>query len=243
MTEQQHTEISSLQFIKWTDLYNTEKPYQIFIDLPPSTPRTNVDFEVKDVPFRDIRGKETSFELDTHGFMMRHTEEVKGLDEDPTAEFMEKVYLPSVENLVKKEVKGADRVKIFDWRVCASVVLACLRELFVALIRIHDVLLVKEAETDKMLESRMYLIDMLATLFPSNYLQNSSQTDAKLFQLRSARNRTDGETINLKNLSDRLAPANNAHLDQEPASALGLVNRTLPSEADELLKGRFRIIK
>lgn len=53
----------------------------------------------------------------------------------------------------------------------------------------------------------------------------------------------EGETINLKNLSDRLAPANTAHLDQEPSSALHMAYRMLPSEADELLRGRFRVIK
>lgn len=112
-----HTETSSLQFIKWNEVYKTEKPYQIFIDLPPSTPRTNVDFEARDVVFRDIRGSEERFDLDTHGFMMRNVGEVEGLNEDPTTALMEKVYLPSVEELLKREVEGADRVKIFDWRV------------------------------------------------------------------------------------------------------------------------------
>jgi hypothetical protein len=121
MTEPQHAETSSLQFIKWADLYRTEKPYQIFIDLPPSTPRTNVDFEAKNVFFRDIRGNETSFELDTHGFMVLPVEEIQGLEEDPSREFIEKVYLPTVEKLVKRELDGADMVKIFDWRVCLSI--------------------------------------------------------------------------------------------------------------------------
>jgi hypothetical protein len=62
-------------------------------------------------------------------------------------------------------------------------------------------------------------------------------------QLRSARARPDGESINLKDLTDHLAPANNAHLDQEPSTAVKLVYRTLPAEADQLLQGRFRIIK
>lgn len=117
MTALHTTETSTLQFIKWTDLYKIEKPYQIFIDLPPDTPRTNVQFEDKDVVFEDVRGGEEAFGLDTHGFMMRHTDEIEGLDDDPTTEFMEKVYLPSVVGLIKKEVQGADRVKIFDWRV------------------------------------------------------------------------------------------------------------------------------
>jgi hypothetical protein len=115
--EEPHTETTSLQFIKWNEVYKTEKPYQIFIDLPPSTPRTNVVFESRDVVFRDIRGSEETFDLDTHGFMMRNVGEVEGLNEDPTTVFMEQVYLPSVEELLKREVEGADRVKIFDWRV------------------------------------------------------------------------------------------------------------------------------
>lgn len=118
MAAEKRTETSSLQFIKWTDLYKTDRPYQIFIDLPDSTPRTNVEFEVKEVVFRDVRGQEDSYELDTHGFMLRHSKEIEGFGNDPTPEFIEKEYLPSVEELIKKEVKGADRVKIFDWRVC-----------------------------------------------------------------------------------------------------------------------------
>lgn len=120
MTESKYTEISSLQFIKWTDLYKTEKPYQIFIDLPPDAPRTNVDFEVKDVVFRDIRGNEGAFDLDNNGFIMRTFEGVKGLDETPSAEFIQNVYLPAVKELLKREVEGADRVEIFDWRVCLN---------------------------------------------------------------------------------------------------------------------------
>lgn len=121
MIESKDTEISSLQFIKWTDLYKTEKPYQIFIDLPPDAPRTNVDFEVKDVVFRDIRGDEEAFDLDNNGFIMRTFEEVKGLDEAPSTEFIQNVYLPAVKELLKREVEGADRVEIFDWRVCLNI--------------------------------------------------------------------------------------------------------------------------
>ncbi|KIM98973.1 hypothetical protein OIDMADRAFT_146645 [Oidiodendron maius Zn] len=176
MIESQHAETSSLQFIKWTDLYKTEKPYQMFIDLPPSTPRTNVDFEVKDVLFRDIRGSEAEIDIDEHGFMMRNIKDIEGLDNNPSTDQIERLYLPVVEELLRREVKGVDRVKIFDWR------------------------------------------------------------------LRSARSRIDGESVNLKNLSDRLAPANNAHLDQEPSSAVNLVHRLFLAEADKLLSGRFRII-
>jgi hypothetical protein len=117
MEEHQNTEISSLQFIKWTDLYKTEKPYQIFIDLPPNARRTNVAFENRDVLFRDIRGNEAAFDLDTHGFIMRNVGEVKGLDGELGTAYMEQVYLPAVEELLKREVEGADRVRIFDWRV------------------------------------------------------------------------------------------------------------------------------
>jgi hypothetical protein len=130
MIELQHTETSSLQFIKWTDLYETEKPYQIFIDLPPTTPRTNVDFEVKDVLFRDIRGSETEFDIDEHGFMMCTTKNFEDLDGNPSTDRIEKVYLPEVEELLKREVKGVDRLKIFDWRVRFSHSLCLILRIF-----------------------------------------------------------------------------------------------------------------
>jgi hypothetical protein len=117
MVDPHHTETSSLQFIKWTELYKTEKPYQIFIDLPLTAPRTNVKFEVKDVLFRDIRGSETDLDIDKHGFIMRTTKNFEDVDENPCAHRIEKVYLPEVEELLKREVKEVDRVKIFDWRV------------------------------------------------------------------------------------------------------------------------------
>lgn len=81
----------------------------------------------------------------------------------------------------------------------------------------------------------------LGCSFFSNHKVESNTIS--LTQLRSARSRIDGESVNLKNLSDRLAPANNAHLDQEPSSAVNLVHRLFLAEADKLLSGRFRIIK
>jgi hypothetical protein len=118
-----YVENASVQFIKWSDLYATEKPFQIFIDLPAADDvrRTNVVFEEKDVLFRDIRGKESAFSLDRQGFMVRRHSKILGL-ETPTVSFIENVYLPSVEELLKTEIEGADRVFIFDWRVSIIVI-------------------------------------------------------------------------------------------------------------------------
>ncbi|PSS22369.1 hypothetical protein M430DRAFT_137540 [Amorphotheca resinae ATCC 22711] len=172
-------EKTTLQFIQWSDLYTTEKPFQIFIDLPPSAGdarRTNVVFEQREVILQDMRGSESSFSLDRHGFIARHHARIPGL-ESPTTSFIETVYLPAVIELLKREVEGADRVVIFDWRVS-----------------------------------------------------------------RSAHARAEDESVDLKDLSDRLAPARSVHVDQAPLAAFRIVSRELPQEAEELLRGRFRII-
>jgi hypothetical protein len=198
-------EKTTLQFIQWSDLYTTEKPFQIFIDLPPSAGdarRTNVVFEQREVILQDMRGSESSFSLDRHGFIARHHARIPGL-ESPTTSFIETVYLPAVIELLKREVEGADRVVIFDWRVSR-----CQKSPFVDWKRAF-----RRADDDD----------------PC--------------QLRSAHARAEDESVDLKDLSDRLAPARSVHVDQAPLAAFRIVSRELPQEAEELLRGRFRIIK
>lgn len=108
---------ASVQFLKWQDLYNKEKPFNIFLDIPLEAKeqrKTNLVFEDIEIPIEDIRGNEHNFTLDNHGFMTTRLPRFIGsLD----TETVQNKHLPAVERLLKEKVEGADRVFIFDWRV------------------------------------------------------------------------------------------------------------------------------
>lgn len=108
---------ASVQFLTWQDMYNREKPFNLFFDISPDAKdqrKTNLVFEDVDIQINDMRGSEESFDLDTHGFMVTQLPPFAiRLENGPVEEF----YLPAVEKLVKEKVEGADRVLIYDWRV------------------------------------------------------------------------------------------------------------------------------
>lgn len=108
---------ASVQFLKWQDLYNKEKPFNIFFDIPAGAKeqrKTNIVFEDIEIPIEDIRGNEHSFTLDNQGFMTTRLPRFTGsLD----TETIQNEHLPAVERLLKEKVEGADRIFIFDWRV------------------------------------------------------------------------------------------------------------------------------
>ena len=116
---------ANFEYIQWRDIYKTEKPFEIFIDLPPElkdTQRTNLIFKpVANQTVQDARGREESFSLDANGFTWRkHQTKVK---EFTDGDHIVNNYLPEMEELIKSQVDGADKVYIFDWRVsyiCAS---------------------------------------------------------------------------------------------------------------------------
>lgn len=112
---------ASLSFLDWQDLYEVEKPFQIFINIPEDAEDqrdTNLVFKRVCVMIWDVRGLSTELSLDTNGFIYRqHT--MRTID-CTNREDVQQSYLPEVEELLKREVEGADRVFFFDWRVCES---------------------------------------------------------------------------------------------------------------------------
>jgi len=115
-----NTITASLRYLKWQELYNKEKPFQIFLDIPAEAEdqrESNLAFEEVEHQITDIRGKEKEFSLDKNGFQFAHMpvgERELNIKDRQLVEFE---YLPKVEKLVKTEVAGADKVFIFDWRV------------------------------------------------------------------------------------------------------------------------------
>ena len=108
----------TLQFLQWQDLYKTEKPFQIFINVPKDAkdPRnTNLLFESVNVKVLDVRGQSGKYTLDDHGFIYRqHTTSISSFTDRKS---VVDNYLPEVEALLRKEIDGVDRVFFFDWRV------------------------------------------------------------------------------------------------------------------------------
>ncbi|KAM3071209.1 hypothetical protein ACMFMG_008800 [Clarireedia jacksonii] len=115
-------EIGRVQFLQWTDLYLTEKPFQLFLDIDPDAAdqrKTNLVFEEKDIKVTNLRGQEDLFSLDQNGFIVRKFPEAAACFENtiPDESLVEKKYFPAVENLLRKEVGGIDRFFLLDWRV------------------------------------------------------------------------------------------------------------------------------
>jgi hypothetical protein len=115
----------TLKFLKWQPLYVDEKPFQIFINIPPSAldqRTTNLVFENITLPVHDIRFLPLPPTLDSHGFTyIKQKTSVKNF---LSRENVDKYYLPDIEALLRMEVEGVDRVFFFDWRVsqpCFSV--------------------------------------------------------------------------------------------------------------------------
>lgn len=122
---------ASLSFLHWQDLYEREKPFQIFIDIPEDAEDqrdSNLVFKQERLTIFDIRELATNFSLDDTGFIYRR-HEMRHVDFS-SRKAVDQSYLPEVEQLLRKELEGVDRVFIFDWRVCiedlASVLIATL---------------------------------------------------------------------------------------------------------------------
>ena len=109
---------AQLGFIKPLDLYKREKPYVLFLGRPEDMPDvdvTNVQSETIEVPLNDIRGDESTYTLDEHGFQyIEHHHTFQAFDTE--ARIIED-YLPEVERLIRDKVPYATKVHVYDWRV------------------------------------------------------------------------------------------------------------------------------
>ena len=85
------------------------------MDVPEGFPASNISFE--DGPLEtitDLRGIEQRFNMDNNGFEIRNHEfhlsafDTKSINDE---------YLPQVEEFIKKEIKDAEKVVIFNWQV------------------------------------------------------------------------------------------------------------------------------
>jgi hypothetical protein len=108
-------------FIVWQELYNKEKPFQLFISPPEDSKdqRTNnLVFAEHETTIHDIRGREGTFNLDNHGFQFCN--KISRFVDFGNVKAVEQEYFPEIKHLIESEVKGADRIHFFDWRVFGS---------------------------------------------------------------------------------------------------------------------------
>ncbi|PVH88849.1 methyltransferase CmcJ [Cadophora sp. DSE1049] len=112
------TSTVSLKFLDWQPLYEEEKPFQIFINIPPDAAdqrSTNLVFEDVNVEIQDVRGAlNNALDLDSSGFQFEkhHT----AVTDFTNREVVDSLYLPEIEALIREKVSGVDRVFFFDWR-------------------------------------------------------------------------------------------------------------------------------
>ncbi|MCJ1467360.1 hypothetical protein MMC07_005984 [Pseudocyphellaria aurata] len=109
---------TSLNFLQWQKLYEEEKPFQIFINIPGDAEdqrNTNLVFQNVSLNIHDVRGYSDEFSLDKNGFMYReHTTKMTSFQDRKA---VGDNYLPEIEALLKREMEGADRIFFFDWRL------------------------------------------------------------------------------------------------------------------------------
>jgi hypothetical protein len=109
-------EFAVLKYAVWQDIFEQEKPYKVMSDLIPGSKKTNITYKDGSPQlFRDVRGKESSYNLDEHGFQFgRH---VTNFSDWHSEKAVEEHYFPEVEEVLRKEIPGITKVHIFDWRL------------------------------------------------------------------------------------------------------------------------------
>lgn len=110
-----------LMFLQWQRLYEIEKPFQIFINIPKDAQDqrdTNLVFGKVPCMIQDIRNAAYEPSLDETGFIYRrHTTNTIDFT---NRTIVDQDYLPEIEKLLRCELDDVDRVFFFDWRVCKN---------------------------------------------------------------------------------------------------------------------------
>ncbi|KAF4461082.1 7 alpha-cephem-methoxylase [Fusarium albosuccineum] len=105
-------------YFEWSEKFDTEKPYYLYMDHPKGFPTTN--FTTVPGPaelVHDLNQTTETFNLDDHGFMVsRQNLCVKEFNQDT----VETHYLPSLEKLIRDAVGQDAEIVWFDWRTRSS---------------------------------------------------------------------------------------------------------------------------
>jgi len=92
-----------------------------YVEQPPAGhPQRNYGENNHDVTIHDIRGREASFDLNTHGFATLSHQPASAETAFADDAHIQQTYYPEVERLLLTHVPGADRVFIFDHTIRRS---------------------------------------------------------------------------------------------------------------------------
>ncbi|KAK1821305.1 hypothetical protein LTR12_004191 [Friedmanniomyces endolithicus] len=109
---------ASFEYLRWTDLYKSVKPYAILGAVPDGLPETNMEFRAASAErIEDVRGREHTFTLEQQGFAIKKSAmPLSHFDADA----VEREYPGYVEEIVRELVGSNAEVVIFDWRLRTS---------------------------------------------------------------------------------------------------------------------------
>lgn len=150
-----------IQFLKWTPLYEAEKPFQIFGDLLEESEdqrRTNLTWEERRIQVHDVRHNAHGFQLDSHGFTIC---QLPGFTELPNKKTISREYIPAIENMLQKQLDDVVTVFVFDWRVR--------RPKHNQKSSLTTSLQIRESNTETTAGSKINFGDQSQPLLPSNY--------------------------------------------------------------------------
>ncbi|KAI0834423.1 hypothetical protein F5Y06DRAFT_300523 [Hypoxylon sp. FL0890] len=109
----------SMGFLRDLQLYNVEKPYHLTIskDRESDTVLTNIVHDLyNDVPVTNVRGSETYFELDTHGFQLARHRTSMSIEDFGSPELVQGRYFPEMAKYLEHHL-GAREVRIMFYNV------------------------------------------------------------------------------------------------------------------------------
>ncbi|KAK0613639.1 methyltransferase CmcJ [Immersiella caudata] len=114
------TVTGEINYLKRLDLYQKEKPFQLFIPVDENGPgprSSNLEFEMKEQTFVDIRENLRDFSLDTHGFEVGMRPTALAPADFHSRDTVETRYFEEVKDILKNIDGGYDEIFIFDHRL------------------------------------------------------------------------------------------------------------------------------
>jgi hypothetical protein len=110
---------ATLQYLANNPKYNTEKPYQVLINLShvPGSRKSNHEYEtVKNVPITDVRTCDELPTLDEHGFQLEKLANMLHPTDFDNNEWVTTEYYAYIQNFLKNLLQ-AKEVMIFEHQV------------------------------------------------------------------------------------------------------------------------------
>lgn len=119
----QGTVVAKLNYLKRLPLYQTEKPFQLFLPVDQNASdrrQSNLEFEGQETVIVDIRPRLTKFTLDEHGFQILRAPTSLSPASFQNRQVVESQYFNEVVEILKRIPDGYDQIFLFDWRVVDS---------------------------------------------------------------------------------------------------------------------------